>query len=146
MEKGEYQLTNVLENMMRKGKKFVPGDVLEWLDCGNVDAAVYTNQRILEIKQDGNTPFPASAKNENSVIVDPCFIGENVILLNSVIGPYVSISENTKLENCVIRNSIIQANTKLSHVIIEDSMIGNNVEFSGMKRKVSIGDFSTHLA
>jgi len=47
-EKGEYQLTNALENMKAKGTKFVPGKVTEWLDCGNKDATVYTNQRILE--------------------------------------------------------------------------------------------------
>ena len=51
-EKGEYQLTNALENMKAKGTKFVPGKVSEWLDCGNKDATVYTNQRILEFNRD----------------------------------------------------------------------------------------------
>jgi glucose-1-phosphate thymidylyltransferase len=50
-EKGEYQLTNALENMKNKGLAFKPGEVEEWLDCGNKDATVYTNQRILEIKK-----------------------------------------------------------------------------------------------
>ena len=47
-EKGEYQLTNALENMKAKGTKFMPGQVTEWLDCGNKNATVYTNQRVLE--------------------------------------------------------------------------------------------------
>ncbi|OFY86745.1 MAG: nucleotidyltransferase, partial [Bacteroidetes bacterium RIFCSPLOWO2_12_FULL_31_6] len=47
-EKGEFQLTNALENMKQKGTKFVPGKVDEWLDCGNYKATVYTNQRVLE--------------------------------------------------------------------------------------------------
>lgn len=47
-EKGEYQLTNALENMKQKGTRFVPGKVDEWLDCGNKDATVHTNQRVLE--------------------------------------------------------------------------------------------------
>jgi len=32
-DKGEYQLTNALENMKNKGTVFVPGQVTEWLDC-----------------------------------------------------------------------------------------------------------------
>src|SRR5690606_35772927 len=47
-DKGEYQLTNALENMKQKGIKFSPGKVEEWLDCGNKNATVYTNQRVLE--------------------------------------------------------------------------------------------------
>src|SRR5690606_18556018 len=51
-EKGEYQLTNAMENMKNKGMAFYSDQVEEWLDCGNKDATVYTNQRILEIKKD----------------------------------------------------------------------------------------------
>ena len=32
-EKGEFQLTNALENMKQKGAEFYPGKVDEWLDC-----------------------------------------------------------------------------------------------------------------
>src|SRR5690606_5031391 len=51
-EKGEYQLTNAMENMKNKGLRFFADEVDEWLDCGNEDATIYTNQRILEIKKD----------------------------------------------------------------------------------------------
>ena len=37
-DKGEFQLTNAMENMKNKGLKLVPGKVEEWLDCGNKDA------------------------------------------------------------------------------------------------------------
>ena len=53
-EKGEYQLTNALESLKQKGAKFVPGEVIEWLDCGNKDACIYTNQRVLEINKRSN--------------------------------------------------------------------------------------------
>jgi glucose-1-phosphate thymidylyltransferase len=43
-DKGEYQLTNALENMKAKGKRLKAGKVDEWLDCGNKDATVYTNR------------------------------------------------------------------------------------------------------
>ncbi|TXT27887.1 MAG: glucose-1-phosphate thymidylyltransferase [Chitinophagaceae bacterium] len=47
-EKGEYQLTNALENMKNKGAKFIPGAINEWLDCGNKNNTVYTNQRFIQ--------------------------------------------------------------------------------------------------
>src|SRR6185369_12608792 len=94
-EKGEYQLTNALENMKGKGIKFEPGKVTEWLDCGNKDATVYTNQRVLEF--DKGKPF-LRGKNidvKNSIIIEPCFIGDNVKLSNSIIGPHTSIGANS---------------------------------------------------
>ena len=47
-EKGEYQLTNALENMKNKGVVFRPGEVKEWLDCGNKNVTVATNKKVLE--------------------------------------------------------------------------------------------------
>src|SRR5690606_562470 len=44
---GEYQLTDALENMRSKGKKFTLGPVDEWMDCGNKSATVETNGKIL---------------------------------------------------------------------------------------------------
>ena len=69
-EKGEYQLTNALENMKRKGTRFVPGKVEEWLDCGNKDATVHTNKRVLDY-QAGAATVAASDKQEHSVIIPP---------------------------------------------------------------------------
>ncbi|MDC3337172.1 sugar phosphate nucleotidyltransferase [Flavobacteriales bacterium] len=140
-DKGEFQLTNALENMKSKGTKFKPGTVTEWLDCGNKDATVYSNQRVLEfIKNENN--IAASAINDNSVIIPPCFVGENVQLLNAVIGPHVSIGENTVIENAVIKNSIIQKSSSVKNMVIKNSMIGNKVEIEGSELDLSIGDFT----
>lgn len=140
-DKGEFQLTNALENMKSKGTKFKPGTVTEWLDCGNKDATVYSNQRVLEfIKNENNVA--ASAINDNSVIIPPCFVGENVQLLNAVIGPHVSIGENTVIENAVIKNSIIQKSSSVKNMVIKNSMIGNKVEIEGSELDLSIGDFT----
>jgi glucose-1-phosphate thymidylyltransferase len=140
-EKGEYQLTNALENMKSKGIKFKPGTVIEWLDCGNKNATVYTNQRVLEITKEEKN-IANSVKSQNSVIVPPCFIGENVHLLNAIVGPHVSIGENTVIENAVIKNSIVQKNSKVINAVVEDSMIGNNAEIEGAVLDLSIGDFT----
>jgi len=138
---GEYQLTDALENMKNKKLSFSIGKVDEWLDCGNKDATVYTNQRILELnKQEKLTDD--SFKNINSVIISPCYIGKNVTVISSVIGPYVSICNDTFIENSVITNSIIQSNSKLSNVNIDNSMIGSYVEYKLKYNEVSIGDYT----
>mgnify|MGYP006409987425 FL=1 len=140
-DKGEFQLTNALENMKSKGTKFKPGTVTEWLDCGNKDATVYSNQRVLEFIKDENN-IADSAINDNSVIIPPCFVGKNVQLLNSVVGPHVSIGENTVIENAVIKNSIIQTGSSVKNIVIKNSMIGNKVEIEGSELDLSIGDFT----
>ena len=140
-DKGEYQLTNALENMKNKGTEFFPGQVEEWLDCGNKDATVYTNERVLE--HNGNI-ISATAVIENSEIIEPCFIGKNTIIKNSKIGPHVAIGNNTSIENSVISKSIIQNETVIIDAKLKSSMIGSKANFNGKKiqQEVSIGDFS----
>jgi len=141
-EKGEYQLTNAMENMKNKGTPFVPGKVTEWLDCGNKNATVFTNQRILEFIKNEKLISP-SVKNINSKIIEPCYIGESVVLENSTVGPHASIGNNCEIKNSVVRNSIIQTNTKINNANIENSMLGNFVEWTGNSKDLSIGDYST---
>jgi glucose-1-phosphate thymidylyltransferase len=143
VEKGEYQLTNALENMKSKGMKFVPGNVDEWLDCGNKDATVNTNQRVLENHR-GDKLIADSVRNSGSVIIEPCFIGENVELINCVIGPHVSIGAGSRLEQVVASNSILQTGTRISNVVLSNSMIGHSAEVSGRPAELSISDYSTH--
>ncbi|MFB0926335.1 MAG: sugar phosphate nucleotidyltransferase, partial [Vicingaceae bacterium] len=140
-DKGEYQLTDALENMKQKGTKFAPGEVKEWLDCGNYKATVYTNQRVLEHIKDENI-VDASLQNEGSKIIAPCYIGKNVILKNATVGPHVSIGENTSIENSTITNTIIQTNTKINNSTLNNSMIGNHVKINDNSQELSVGDYN----
>ncbi|MCT4664878.1 MAG: sugar phosphate nucleotidyltransferase [Flavobacteriales bacterium] len=140
---GEYQLTHALENMKEKGAKFGVGNVKEWLDCGNPRAAIHANNRILEMKyEEGLNLVSSKVELINSVIIQPCYIGENVVLENSCVGPNVSIGKNSKVKDSIIKNSLIQKETTILQAILRDSMIGNFVEFKGGSDKVSIGDYS----
>lgn len=140
-DKGEYQITNALENMKQKGAQLVPGQVEEWLDCGNKDVTVYTNQRYLEFIKDKEL-VAKSVKVNNSVIIPPCYIGENVELHNSVVGPYVSIGENTKVSDSRLENTIVQTNSVLKDLRLKNSMIGNYVIYEGRVYDASVGDYN----
>jgi glucose-1-phosphate thymidylyltransferase len=143
-DRGEYQITNALENMKNKGTKFRPGQVTEWLDCGNKNSTVFTNQRYLEYIKD--TPLVAdSAKIENTTIIPPVFVGENVVLKNVVVGPHVSIGKNTVILDSIVKNSIIQENTQIKNALIDNSMIGNFVKYEGKLSDLSLGDYNEFL-
>ena len=145
-EKGEFQLTNALENMKQKGTKFVPGQVTEWLDCGNKNATVYTNQRVLEFEKGKNELKGNNIKNTNSIIIEPCYIGNNVEIINSIIGPHASIGANTKITNSIIQNSIVQKDAKLINATIHNSMLGVGAEVTGKSMDLSISDYTQLFA
>lgn len=141
-DKGEFQLTNALENMKNKGVKFAPGKVTEWLDCGNKDATVYTNQRVLEFMKGDKSLRGANVKIENSTVIEPCYFGQNVVVTNSVVGPYVSLGDNTKITGSVISDSIVQKNTQITHKVLNGSMIGSFAEVTGKPADLSVGDYN----
>jgi glucose-1-phosphate thymidylyltransferase len=139
-DKGEYQLTSALENMKNKGMKIKAGEVVEWLDCGNKDATVHTNQRVLEMRKHVQSN---EVVLKDSLVIEPCYIGRNVHIAQSVIGPHVSIGDNSVVRNSVISNSIIQNHTQIEGRVIANSMIGNHVHLKAKSEDVSIGDFTT---
>jgi glucose-1-phosphate thymidylyltransferase len=141
-EKGEFQFTTALESLNKKGAKFTPGKVTEWLDCGNKNVTVQTNQRYLEFIKDQKLISP-KARLINAVIISPCFIGDDAVIENSVVGPYVSVGKNSHIKDSRISNSIIQTNTKISQVVLENSMLGNFVNFEARALDLSVGDFNT---
>ncbi|MEN8187156.1 MAG: sugar phosphate nucleotidyltransferase [Bacteroidota bacterium] len=142
-EKGEYQLTNALENMKQKGLKFVPGEVSEWMDCGNKEITVETNSKVLQFsKEEGENLVSEKVSLNNSTIIEPCYIGDNVILKNTTIGPNVSLGENSVVENSTIKNSLIQTNTTVKNAFLDKAMIGNHAYFDGKFVSVSLGDYS----
>ena len=140
-DKGEYQITDALENMKLKGLKFYPGKVDEWLDCGNPKAAIHANKRVLGFSE--NKHERSGLKLDNATIIEPCYIGANVQLSNCTVGPYVSLGDGTIVSDSLLKNTIVQNNTTLKNADLEDSMIGNNVTYKGGSKQVSIGDYST---
>jgi glucose-1-phosphate thymidylyltransferase len=133
--------------MTEDGCVFKPGEVIEWMDCGNKEVTVHTNQRVLEHDwaEHKGLVHPSVKVNE-SIIIPPCHIGENVILSHSVIGPHVSIGSGSHIENSIIKNSIIQHKTAIVNSILQDSMIGSNVVIKGTSKDLSLGDYCSYHA
>ncbi len=144
MNGGEYQINDGIKRMMADGKVFKTGTVDEWMDCGNKDVTLETNTRMLGfLKADGEEQMIAkSLKNNNSTIIEPCYIGENVVLDNATVGPNVSIGNNCVIENTSVKNSLIQNHTTIKNATLDNAMIGNHVKYNGDFKAISIGDYS----
>lgn len=140
---GEYQINDGIKQMMAKGMKFVPGKVEEWMDCGNKDVTVDTNNRMLNfLHNDGIHLIEYDVKQENSTIIPPCYIGKNVVLTNATIGPNVSLGDGCHVSDSTIKNSLIQTHSHIKNAHLDNAMIGNHVSFDGKFTSISIGDYS----
>ena len=141
-DKGEYQITNALENMKGKGSKFISGTVTEWMDCGNKDVTVETNGKILHFVQDEEELVSPQATLENSEVVPPCFIAPGAVIKNSTVGPRVSVGAGTHIEDSTVADTLIQEESVVRNARLGNSMIGNKAVFNGSFTEISIGDFS----
>ncbi len=140
---GEYQLTDGLENMKIKGMKFVPGKVDEWMDCGNKNVTVETNSRLLGfLQKDGQNLVSKNINKENSTIIEPCFIADDVVLINTIVGPNVSLGKGCHVIDSTIKNSLVQNNSHIKNANLDNAMIGSHASFNGNFTSISIGDYS----
>lgn len=139
---GEYQINDGILRMMEDGKRFVPGEVSAWMDCGNPAVTVETNGRMLDYLAAEGAKLIGTATLENSQIIEPCFIADGVVLKNTTVGPGVSIGANTVISDSTVKNSMIQANCQIEKSHLDGAMIGNHVRYSGTQKHVSIGDYS----
>jgi len=139
---GEYQLPDAFRRMTEDGAKFVPGEVNKWMDCGNPKVTIETNSEVLKLKYPDSEISP-DAEIKNSVIINPCFIGSDVKVSNSVIGPHVTIGRNSKIENCRVENTILQSSSVLKNAVFKDSMIGSHVKAQFEPQKLNLGDYNT---
>ena len=140
---GEYQINDGIKQMMAKGMKFVPGKVDEWMDCGNKDVTVDTNTRMLGfLHNDGEHLIDYDVKQENSTIIPPCYIGEDVVLVNATVGPNVSLGKGCHVIDSTIKNSLVQTHSHIKNAKLDNAMIGNYVNYDGNFTSISIGDYS----
>ena len=144
MHGGEYQINDGIKKMMAENRIFKTGTVDEWMDCGNKNVTVETNGRMLNfLHQDGKKLISDSVKITNSEITEPCYIGENVELVNAKIGPNVSVGDGTKITDAEVKNSLIQTFAEVKNAKLDNAMIGNFAKFDGNFTQISIGDYST---
>ena len=133
--RGEYQLTDALGLMLKHGAKITTFNVEGWFDCGKPDAMLATNRYLLsQIKSTDSRP--------GNVIIPPVFIAASAVLENSVVGPYVSVADDSKIIRSIVRDSIISEGAEVVDSMLESSLVGNHSFLTGHYQKVNLGDSS----
>lgn len=141
-KEGEAQLTPALQDLVEHGFKLVAMEFKSGiLDFGKYSTLLEGNKILLSERNfpigDNLKDFPHSSMNP------PIFIGKNVKINDSVIGPYCSIGDNCVLQDCIIKNSVIGDGCHLERIITQNSIIGDNVYMDIIiKDNMLIGDQS----
>ncbi|MCH7886678.1 MAG: NTP transferase domain-containing protein [Candidatus Marinimicrobia bacterium] len=134
--KGEIQLTDGLQDMLESGEQIEVFNVNNWYDCGSWDSILATNKILLD-------KFESSAPAvKDSVINEPCYIASTVQLINSIVGPYVTLDEGAIVKNSIISDSVVAKGATLENCSISGSLIGEHAHVHGTIRKLSVGDYS----
>lgn len=135
---GEYQLTDAFDRMLKQDAVFKTASVTEWLDCGTIHALQDTTRHILEKESDGLH----QGEVENSVILDPVYIGPGARIVNSVVGPYTSVEANATITGSVVRESIVFAHAEVVDATLEGSLVGQHALVKPAPRRINVGDHS----
>ena len=133
---GEYSLTDALDCMIQMGAKFKSFKVENWFDCGRKETILESNATLLK----KFAPKTDANQFENTVIISPVSIGAGCNIKNSIIGPNVSIGENTTIDYSIVKNSIIGSFSNLFDIVLDDSVIGSDTNLRGETRSLNIGD------
>lgn len=135
--KGEFQLTDGLQHMIEKGTTFSTIHVNNWFDCGKKEVLLETNAILLQKPGFANHDVPDF---ENSIIIHPVSIAKGCTISNSIVGPNVTVAENTVIDSSIVKNSIIGHFSRIEGVVLHSSVIGNDASIKGLSQSLNIGD------
>jgi glucose-1-phosphate thymidylyltransferase len=133
---GEYQLTDALSYMLKKGKKITTTIVDKWYDCGEKDNLLKANAILLSSREQVTNDHDFW----NTIIIPPVSIGKDCEISNSIIGPNVAIGESSRVDYSIVRDSIIGSFSELKNTVLDNSVIGNDSSLYGFSQNLNIGD------
>lgn len=128
--RGEYEITDAIQWLIEDGRR-IDATIFGgfWEDAGEPVALLRTNQLYLdriEGRVDGDVgeacqicgifQLGAGSRIRNTVITGPCYIGENCVLQDAVIGPHVSLGDGCQVRNSRIVDTIIQAGCRIENL------------------------------
>lgn len=135
--RGEFQLTDALQKMIEIGIDMRTFPIDGWFDCGTIDTLLATNRYLLEERQQ-------PCVRPGNLIVPPVAIHDSAVLVDSIVGPHVSIARGARVERSIVRNSIIHDDATVENALLDASVIGNRANVFGRSARLNVGD-STEL-
>lgn len=134
--KGEFYLADAYTLMIEQGARFGVRQVSVWEDCGTPQDVLQTNRYLLAHGQANGLDTPAI----HSVIIPPVYIAPSAQVEQSIIGPHVTIAENSVVKNSIVRDSIIDEGAYIDDTMLDRSLIGKDAVVRGRYRVLNVGD------
>jgi glucose-1-phosphate thymidylyltransferase len=134
--KGEFYLTDPLQLMIDEGDHFIAERVDVWEDCGKPATVLQTNRYLLDHGRDHIVP------TKGSIVIPPVYIDDNANVINSIVGPYVSIAAGAVVRDSIVRDSIINQDALIESTMLQNSLVGDSALVQGDFRELNVGDAS----
>lgn len=115
--KGEYQITDAMNLMLKDGERFDAYPLQEWHDVGVPETFLATNRSLLK---------SSHGEFSNCEFIEPVHIGEGCKVVNSVIGPHVTIMNDCVIKNCELSDSIVITGAVLNKQQINGRIVGGD--------------------
>ena len=124
--------------MIDQGAKLYTAEVGGWFDCGKPDTLLETNLEMLRRGYAHLPPgLPDTVRIRGEVAIE-----DDATVLDSEIGPNVSIASGATVSRCRLRDCIVGAETRIEACDLHDSIVGDHAELVGVRGRVNVGDHS----
>jgi glucose-1-phosphate thymidylyltransferase len=135
--KGEYFLADAIGLLIQDGLKLSPKIVDVWLDAGLPETVLSTNRYLLDHGKDNSSEV---TKREGLSIRPPVYIHPTAEIIDSEIGPHVSIGPGCRVVGSKITDSLLEEDVRITGAEITKSLIGARAEIEGVKGSLNVGD------
>lgn len=133
--RGEFWLADALQLMIDAGERMGVFPVEHWYDCGTVEALLQANRELLDLEPPGPPP------EQESKIIPPSFVDPTAELMNSVVGPHVSIAARARIINSVVRDSVIGPAAIVEDSRLEHSVVGERAAVKRRSGRMNVAEF-----
>ena len=136
---GEFYLTDAFQYMVDHGSKIQVAPVASWYDCGKPETLLDTNRHLLLA---GRSGIADSATLEGSTVTDPVRVEDGAVVLNSAIGPNVTIEAGARVEDSTVADTILGFDSTIIGCTLHDSLVGAESRVTAYRGRLSLGDHS----
>lgn len=150
--RGEFEITDAIA-LQVTNKLNIQTDILKsfWFDSGTREGLLDANKHLLisnhkfnnvdctvtDSFMHGNIGLDKGSLIEKSNIMGPVFIGKNVKIFNSTIGPFTTIADNCYIENSELQETIVMEGTRVNNSQIYSSIIFKNLKIKYQPRIIN---------
>ncbi len=135
---GEYFLADAVNLMLQDGLNMRVQPVEVWQDCGKTETVLETNRYLLDNGHDNS----AQVRAEGFVVVPPVNIHPTAVIRASILGPHATVAAHCRIENSIIRDSIVDEESVVQGALLAGSLIGRSAKVMGRFRAFNVGEAS----